>query len=220
MAKTSMKKNIKKASQKTTKKVNTSALKKNSKPATKKASKKTVQKPSSKKVMIAMTTKVSKEKTTTGVDPFVGKPLDSIQLPMTGGKSFDIKEYAGKKVVLYFYPKDMTPGCTIEGHEFTALVPEFKKLNTVILGISKDSVDKHEKFINKENYKIDLVSDERGTACQWFDVIKEKNMYGKKVMGIERSTFLIGEDGKIQKVWRKVKAEGHAAEVLEFLKLK
>jgi peroxiredoxin Q/BCP len=121
-------------------------------------------------------------------------------------------------VVLYFYPKDMTPGCTIEGHDFTKLVGEFKKCNTVVLGISRDSVDKHEKFIQKENYKVSLVSDADETACQWFDVIKEKNMYGKKVLGIERSTFLVGEDGKVEKVWRKVKVDGHAEEVLSFVK--
>ncbi len=151
-------------------------------------------------------------------DSILGKAVNKFTLPMTGGKKFNIKDYAGKKVVLYFYPKDMTPGCTIEGHDFTKLVGEFKKCNTVVLGISRDSVDKHEKFIKKENYKVSLVSDEDEAACQWFDVIKEKNMYGKKVMGIERSTFLIGEDGKIEKVWRKVKVDGHAEEVLDFIK--
>lgn len=137
---------------------------------------------------------------------------------MTGGADFDVSAYAGQRVVLYFYPKDMTPGCTIEGHDFSRLAPEFKKLNTVVLGISKDSVDKHEKFIAKEKYTIQLVSDVNEAACQWFDVIKEKNMYGKKVLGIERSTFLIGPDGVIQKVWRKVKVDGHADEVLDYVK--
>jgi len=159
-----------------------------------------------------------KSTVTTEADPLIGKKMDKLNLPMTGGKSFDLKSYAGKRVILYFYPKDMTPGCTIEGHEFTQLVPEFKKLNTVVLGISRDSVDKHEKFIKKENYKIDLISDEDEQACEFFDVIKEKNMYGKKVMGIERSTFLIGSNGIIEHVWRKVKAEGHAQEVLEFVR--
>lgn len=151
-------------------------------------------------------------------DPLFGKAVTKFTLPMTGGQKFNIKNFAGKKVVLYFYPKDMTPGCTREGHDFTQLANDFKKCNTMVFGISRDSVDKHEKFIQKEKYKIDLVSDEEETACQWFDVIKEKNMYGKKVIGIERSTFLIGEDGKVLNVWRKVKVDGHAAKVLEFIK--
>lgn len=148
----------------------------------------------------------------------IGKKVSKLSLPMTGGKTFNLKEYAGKRVVLFFYPKDMTPGCTIEGHEFTKLVPEFKKINTVVLGISRDSVSRHEKFIEKENYKIDLISDEDEEACQFFDVLKEKNMYGKKVMGVERSTFIISEEGKIAHAWRKVKAEGHAKEVLDYLR--
>jgi peroxiredoxin Q/BCP len=156
--------------------------------------------------------------TPAGNDPLIGKPLTGLNLPMTGGQNFDLTRYAGKKVVLYFYPKDMTPGCTQEGHDFTNLVSEFDKVNTVVLGISKDSVDKHEKFITKENYKIHLVSDNDGAACQMFDVIKEKNMYGKKVMGIERSTFLIGADGKVEQVWRKVKVDGHAQAVLDYIK--
>lgn len=153
-----------------------------------------------------------------GADQILGKLVGGLTLPMTGGKVFDLKTYAGKKVILYFYPKDMTPGCTVEGHEFTSLAPEFKKMNTVVLGVSRDSIDLHEKFIKKENFAVDLLSDTDEKACRWFDVIKEKNMYGKKVMGIERSTFLIGEDGKVLHAWRKVKAEGHAAEVLDFVK--
>lgn len=148
----------------------------------------------------------------------IGKKVSMLSLPMTGGKTFNLKDYSGKRIVLFFYPKDMTPGCTIEGHEFTKLIPEFKKLNTVVLGISRDSVGMHEKFIEKENYKIDLVSDEDEEACQFFDVIKEKNMYGKKVMGIERSTFIINEEGKVEHAWRKVKAEGHAQDVLDYVR--
>jgi peroxiredoxin Q/BCP len=165
-------------------------------------------------------TKVATKSTQSSLDsdPVLGKALGAFSLPMTGAKNFNIKDYAGKKVVLYFYPKNMTPGCTQEGHDFTELASEFKKLNTVVLGISRDSVASHEKFIKKENYSIDLLSDEKETACKFFDVIKEKNMYGKKVMGIERSTFLVGEDGKVIRSWRKVKVDGHAADVLNFIK--
>lgn len=152
------------------------------------------------------------------VESTLGKSLQKFSLPMTKGQTFNIKDYAGKNVVLYFYPKDMTSGCTQEGHDFSELLGEFKKQNTVVLGISRDSVDRHEKFIAKEKYKLDLVSDADETACQWFDVIKPKNMYGKKVLGIERSTFLIGMDGKIVHAWRKVKVPGHAAEVLAYIK--
>lgn len=151
-------------------------------------------------------------------DALLGKKVEKLKLPMTGSGDFQWDRFKGQRVVLYFYPKDMTPGCTIEGHDFSRLVSQFKKLNTVILGISKDPVAKHEKFIEKENYTIDLVSDEGGKACDWFDVIKEKNMYGKKVMGIERSTFVINPEGRIEKIWRKVKVEGHAEEVLAFIK--
>lgn len=123
-----------------------------------------------------------------------------------------------QKVLLYFYPKDSTPGCTIEGHEFSKLKKEFSKLNIAIFGISRDSISSHEKFKEKQCYTIDLLSDEDEIACGIFDVIKEKNMYGKKVMGIERSTFLISEDGILIQEWRKVKAEGHALALLQELK--
>jgi len=123
-----------------------------------------------------------------------------------------------QKVLLYFYPKDSTPGCTIEGHEFSKLKKEFAKLNIVIFGISRDSITSHEKFKEKQCYAIDLLSDEDEIACDIFDVIKEKNMYGKKVMGIERSTFLIDEKGVLTHEWRKVKAEGHAQSILQEIK--
>jgi peroxiredoxin Q/BCP len=151
-------------------------------------------------------------------EPLLGKSVAKLNLPMTGGQQFNVKKFAGKQVVLYFYPKDMTPGCTQEGHDFTKLIADFKKYHTIVLGISRDSVAKHEKFIEKEKFKLDLISDEEEIACGLFDVVKEKNMYGKKVMGIERSTFLIDASGKIIQVWRKVKVEGHAQEVLEFVK--
>lgn len=159
------------------------------------------------------------KKNNTTQDPMIGQKMGSLNLPMTGNKKFNLNEWKGKQVVLFFYPKDMTPGCTIEGHEFTKLKDEFKKLNTLVFGISRDTIESHEKFIKKENYNIDLLSDEKEMACKMFDVIKEKNMYGKKVMGIERSTFLIGKTGLVEQVWRKVKAEGHAQMVLDYVKI-
>lgn len=147
----------------------------------------------------------------------IGKKISSLKLPGTQGE-FDFSKYKGQNVVLYFYPKDATPGCTIEGHEFSKLLPQFKKLNAVVFGVSRDSMKSHDKFKEKEGYTVDLISDEDSAACDLFDVIKEKNMYGKKVMGIERSTFWIDAEGVLKHEWRKVKAEGHAAEVLKYLK--
>tara|TARA_X000000368_G_scaffold10542_2_gene8448 strand:+ start:6295 stop:6765 length:471 start_codon:yes stop_codon:yes gene_type:complete len=124
----------------------------------------------------------------------------------------------GKNVVLYFYPKDNTPGCTQEGEDFRDLYKEFKKLKTEIYGISRDSLKSHEGFKTKYKYPFELISDPDEKLCNLFDVIKEKNMYGKKYMGIERSTFLINKDGKLSAEWRKVKVNGHAIEVLEAVK--
>ena len=120
----------------------------------------------------------------------------------------------GKNIVLYFYPKDNTPGCTQEGEDFRDLYKEFKKLKTEIYGISRDSLKSHEGFKTKYKYPFELISDPDEKLCNLFDVIKEKNMYGKKYMGIERSTFLINKDGKLSAEWRKVKVNGHAIEVL------
>ena len=124
----------------------------------------------------------------------------------------------GKNVVLYFYPKDNTPGCTQEGEDFRDLYKEFKKLKTEIYGISRDSLKSHEGFKTKYKYPFELISDPDEKLRNLFDVIKEKNMYGKKYMGIERSTFLINKDGKLSAEWRKVKVNGHAIEVLEAVK--
>jgi peroxiredoxin Q/BCP len=143
--------------------------------------------------------------------------LLDIVLPSTQGTNVALKSLKGKRVVLYFYPKDMTPGCTIEGHEFTKLKPKFSKLNTVVYGVSRDSLDLHNKFKAKECYTIELLSDVDEKLCKSFDVIKDKNMYGKIVKGIERSTFVLDEDGEVIKEWRKVKAEGHAQEVFDFI---
>lgn len=148
----------------------------------------------------------------------LNRVVPALKLPATGEHTIDLKSLRGKNVVLYFYPKDSTPGCTTEGQDFAANHAKFKRLNTVILGISRDSVASHEKFRAKYNFPFDLLSDPDETACAIFDVIKEKNMYGRKVMGIERSTFLIDANGKLLREWRKVKVKGHVAEVLDAIK--
>lgn len=147
--------------------------------------------------------------------PDIGDSVPDFSLPSTGGGEFSLKDLKGKKIVLYFYPKDSTPGCTTEGLEFSKLIKDFRKNKTEVFGISRDSLKSHDNFKCKQDFQFELLSDVDETACGIFDVIKEKNMYGRKVMGIERSTFLIGEDGKLLKAWRKVKAQGHAQEVLE-----
>lgn len=144
----------------------------------------------------------------------VGKPVPALTLPSSSGHEVSLSALKGRKIVLYFYPKDDTPGCTIEGHEFSQLLPEFAKHNTVVYGISRDSLDSHGKFINKCGLTVELLSDVDEKLCKAFDVIKEKNMYGKMVMGIERSTFVIDENGTIVKEYRKVTAQGHAQQVL------
>lgn len=147
-----------------------------------------------------------------------GKKVPDFKLPATGEKTIALSELKGKNVVLYFYPKDSTPGCTIEGQNFRDSIKKFKAKNTVILGVSRDTVTSHEKFKRNECFPFDLLSDTGEKLCNIFDVIKEKNMYGKKVMGIERSTFLIDEEGVLRQEWRKVKIEGHAEEVLNAVK--
>ncbi|MDG2155372.1 MAG: peroxiredoxin [Gammaproteobacteria bacterium] len=148
----------------------------------------------------------------------LGRVIPKLKLPATGDQTIDLKELRGKNVVIYFYPKDSTPGCTTEGLDFSANHAKFNRANTIILGVSRDTVASHEKFKAKQGFKFDLLSDTEETACAIFDVIKEKNMYGRKVMGIERSTFLIDDKGKLIKEWRKVKVKGHVDEVLEAAK--
>jgi thioredoxin-dependent peroxiredoxin len=133
----------------------------------------------------------------------------------TGDKTIRLKDLRGKQVVIYFYPKDSTPGCTQEGLDFKELHARFKRQNTVILGVSRDSLASHEKFKAKQGFPFDLLSDPDEELCRKFDVIREKTLYGRKFMGVERSTFLIDKDGKLREEWRKVKVKGHAAEVLE-----
>lgn len=137
---------------------------------------------------------------------------------MTGDQPFRLSDYRGKKIVLYFYPKDNTPGCTTEGMRFRDLHPEFQRANTEIFGISRDSIRSHEGFKAKLEMPFELISDPDETLCVMFDVMKMKTMYGKQVRGVERSTFVIDEAGKLVKEWRGVKVPGHPDEVLEFVK--
>lgn len=148
----------------------------------------------------------------------VGGKVPNFKVASTSEEPFVLADQKGKNLVIYFYPKDSTPGCTIEGKDFTSLKKKFANQNTEVLGVSKDSLHSHDNFITKQSYKIDLLSDESGEVCDLFEVIKEKNMYGKKFMGIERSTFVIDSNGKLLKEWRKVKVPGHADEVLNFVK--
>jgi peroxiredoxin Q/BCP len=150
--------------------------------------------------------------------PSTGKKVPAFSLPATGEQEIALKELKGKNLVLYFYPRDSTPGCTTEGQNFRDLYPEFQRLNTEILGVSRDSIKAHENFKAKQSFPFELLSDKEEELCNLFDVIKEKNMYGKKVMGIERSTFLIDANGVLHQEWRKVKVKGHADEVLEAVK--
>ncbi len=148
-------------------------------------------------------------------NPAVGDTAPEVNLPRDGGDMVSLSDFAGKNVVLYFYPRDDTPGCTKEAIGFTESTAAFDGLNTVILGVSKDSIKKHDKFVAKHDLKIALLSDEDGDVCERYGVWVEKNMYGKTYMGIERATFLIGTDGKIAQVWRKVKVPGHVDAVLD-----
>lgn len=135
-------------------------------------------------------------------------------LPTNGGGSFTLSDQLGKTVVLYFYPKDNTPGCTTEGQDFAALHADFEKANAVVVGVSRDSVKSHDNFCAKFGFPFALISDADEALCTQFEVIKMKNMYGKQVRGIERSTFIIDSAGKLAQAWRGVKVAGHAAAVL------
>lgn len=137
---------------------------------------------------------------------------------MTSDRTFQLSDYKGKKIVLYFYPKDNTPGCTTEGIQFRELYSEFQQANAEIIGVSRDSIRSHEGFKAKLEMPFELISDPDEAVCNLFDVMKMKNMYGKKVRGVERSTFIIDESGKLVKEWRGVKVPGHIDEVLKFVK--
>jgi thioredoxin-dependent peroxiredoxin len=146
------------------------------------------------------------------------QPAPDFELAGTGGKTFRLSEAQGHPVVLYFYPKDNTPGCTTEGQQFRDLHAEFRRLDCTVFGISRDSIRSHEGFKSSMGFPFELLSDAEEIACQLFGVIKMKNMYGKKVRGIERSTFAVDAKGLVRREWRGVKVPGHAKEVLEFVK--
>lgn len=144
--------------------------------------------------------------------------VSDFSLPSTSNSPFQLSAHRGKTIVLYFYPKDNTPGCTIESQAFRDLQPDFEALNALVLGVSRDSLKSHDNFRSKFSLNFDLLSDADEVLCQQFGVIKEKTMYGKKVRGIERSTFVIDTQGVLRKAWRGVKVDGHAQSVLEFVK--
>ena len=148
----------------------------------------------------------------------IGKKIPSFSMILDDGSELKSKDFNGKNIVIYFYPKDSTPGCTKEGEDFRDLHEEFIKSNAQIYGVSRDSVASHQKFKAKYKFPFHLISDEDESLCKIFDVIKEKNMYGRKYMGIERSTFLINDKGRLLSEWRKVKVKGHAQEVLDTLR--
>ena len=147
----------------------------------------------------------------------VGRVAPAFSLLSTDGGKVSLKELFGQRVVLYFYPKDMTSGCTVEAHEFSAVAKEFKKKGTLVFGVSPDSIESHEKFIAKDGITFPLLADVDHKVAEKYGVWGERSMYGKKYMGIERSTFVIGTDGKLEAIYRKVSPEGHAACVLEGL---
>src|SRR3990167_246509 len=146
------------------------------------------------------------------------KPAPALELPATGGKTFKLSDLLGQTVVLYFYPKDNTPGCTAEGQQFRDLHAQFAKAGCTVCGLSRDSLKSHENFKARMGFPFDLLSDAGEIACKLFGVIKMKNLYGKKVRGIERSTFVIDRNGVVRRAWRGLKVPGHVQEVLEFVK--
>jgi thioredoxin-dependent peroxiredoxin len=146
------------------------------------------------------------------------KKVPAFRLPATGGKSLGLADFKGRKLVLYFYPKDDTPGCTLESQGFRDHYEAFTKAGADIIGVSRDSIGSHEKFKAKFELPFELASDPEEELCELFDVMREKNMYGRKVKGVERSTFLIDGEGVLRKEWRKVKVPGHVEEVLEAVK--
>jgi len=150
--------------------------------------------------------------------PKLNRVVADFTAEATRNKKIRLKELRGQNVVIYFYPKDSTPGCTTEGRDFGQLHARFRRQKTVVLGVSRDSMASHEKFREKQGFPFDLISDPDEKLCRAFDVIHEKSLYGRKFMGVERSTFLIDSGGKLRKEWRKVKVNGHAEEVLEAVK--
>jgi len=150
--------------------------------------------------------------------PTMNRVVKDFKADATGDQTVRLKDLRGQNVVLYFYPKDSTPGCTQEGQDFRDLHAKLRRQKTVIFGVSRDSLKSHEKFKEKQQFPFELISDPEEALCRQFDVIKEKKLYGRTFMGVERSTFLIDKDGKLRAEWRKVKVKGHAEEVLEAVK--
>ncbi len=148
----------------------------------------------------------------------VGTVVPKLKVAVTGGGETSLADFSGKRIVLYFYPKDSTPGCTLEGYDFKRLKSEFDNEKAVIFGVSKDSLKSHESFKTKCGFPFELLSDHDEKLCRAFDVIQMKSLYGRRYLGVERSTFVIDEKGKIAREWRKVKVNGHAEEVLDFLR--
>ncbi|MEP1743984.1 MAG: peroxiredoxin [Kangiellaceae bacterium] len=148
----------------------------------------------------------------------VGDKLPSIELDATSQQSINLAKIKNKHVIVYFYPKDSTPGCTTEGQDFRDNFKEFEKLNTLIFGVSRDSIKSHERFKEKQEFPFELISDPEEELCKAFDVIKLKKMYGKEYLGVERSTFLFNKKGKLVEEWRKVRVKGHVDRVLESVK--
>ena len=151
-------------------------------------------------------------------DGKVNTKARDIKIESTDSKKNKLYDFLDKKLILYFYPKDMTPGCTTESIEFNTNLAKIKKLGANIVGVSRDKMSLHEKFIEKHGFKFPLISDPEEKLCKSFDVIKEKSLYGRKYMGVDRSTFIISQDGKILHVWRNVKVKGHVDEVIEKLR--
>ena len=147
-----------------------------------------------------------------------GDKVPDLPLHLSGGGETSLSGYGGRWLVLYFYPKDSTPGCTTEGIDFNGLLPKFRKLGAEVVGVSRDSLKSHQNFCAKQGFGFELASDSDESLCNAFGVIKEKNMYGRKVLGIERSTFLVDPEGVIRQSWRPVKVPGHAQAVLDALK--
>ena len=150
--------------------------------------------------------------------PRLNRVVADFSASATRNNTIRLKDLRGRNVVIYFYPKDSTPGCTAEGQDFRDLHAKFRRQGAIVLGVSRDSMASHEKFRDKQKFPFDLISDPDEAVCRKFDVIQEKTLYGRKFMGIERSTFLIDAAGKLRNEWRKVKVKGHAAEVLEAVK--
>jgi thioredoxin-dependent peroxiredoxin len=149
----------------------------------------------------------------------IGKKVTNFSAPATGDRTLSLKDFSGNYLVLYFYPKDNTPGCTLQGQDFRDTYPKFVHAGANVLGVSRDSVRSHEQFRAKQAFPFDLVSDEDEALCRLFDVIREKTLYGRKFLGIERSTFLIDQSGVLRQEWRKVRVKGHVDEVLQAVQL-